>query len=227
MTLYVILDIDETLIRYKETPVKGFESIKDKDYGYFILRPHLREFMKFLFKNHVVSLWTWNSHDYAMSFANIITDGNPKKFKDIMSAEDANIASRLNLEFNGKNLHHVWFDFNDLFKSEKAIEYMANREKLIEEREKLNKHKLNPDKIFFTDYKPCNTLLIDDAEYNAHEINKKNLIRIPAFRASNKKDTELLKIIEILKKVKIDCNTNAPIFGGRRKTKRHHRLSSK
>jgi hypothetical protein len=114
-----------------------------------------------------------------------------------------------------------------LFKSEKAIEYMANREKLIEEREKLNKHKLNPDKIFFTDYKPCNTLLIDDAEYNAHEINKKNLIRIPAFRASNKKDTELLKIIEILKKVKIDCNTNAPIFGGRRKTKRHHRLSSK
>ena len=224
MKLYVILDIEETLVRYKENPVKDFESIKDRD-GYFILRPHLREFMEYLFKNHIVSLWTWNTHEHAMSFANIITNNDPKKFKDIMSAEDANIASRLNLEFNGKNLHYVWFDFNDLFKSEKAIEYMNSRGKRIEERKQMGKPDYNPNKIFFTEYKQCNTILIDDADYNSHEINKKNLIRIPSFKLSNKKDTELLKIMDKLKHVKVDCSKDFPIFkGGRNHTRKRRRL---
>jgi len=226
MKLYVILDINKTLVKHKKNPVKGFDLLEDSR-GYLVLRPHLRTFLEYLFKHHHVSLWTWNNHEYAMKFAELITDGHPEKFKDIMSTEDGILASNLDPEFKGKNLNHLWFGFNELSKSQDAIEYMEKRHEMLEERRKSKKYAFSTHKHFFTDYKPCNTILIDDSDVHNHDINRKNILQIPPFTATNKNDTELLKMIDKLKKIRIDCNTNAPILnGGRRKTRRRYKVSS-
>jgi len=92
-------------------------------------------------------------------------------------------------------------------------------------------------KTFFTGYKPCNTVLVDDAEYNYKvPATRKNMVLIKPFggkteTAANKgstptldeNDQGLLKTLEILKAVNQSCrDSDAPLYpeGGPRAGKR-------
>jgi hypothetical protein len=229
--LHVVLDIDDTLQKF----VRGADTIaslrkqgikvdelmdkagNSKNMG-FALRPNLKTFMDYLYANHKVSLWTWSDAGYALEFANSITENNPKRFKDIMSEEDANEAAAIDEDFAGKNLNYLW------------------------------------DKG--TGYTPGNTILIDDAEYNIHEVNMANMIKIRPFGGhteskANKgappvldvNDTELLTVIKFLKEISKNvgntplikeslrkdglCTTEyvPPVIGGRRRTRKAKRTA--
>jgi hypothetical protein len=191
--LHVVLDIDDTLQKF----VRGADAIaavraqgikvdevmnKDgtsKNMG-FALRPNLKAFMQYLYKNHEVSLWTLSEGDYAQGFAESITrdegKSHPEWFKDIISADTEDLQDFGEKGVSGKNLKYLW------------------------------------DKG--TGYTPGNTILIDDASYNVNSRTISNMIKIRPFgghteTAENKSaipkldpsDTELLKIIEILKAI--------------------------
>jgi hypothetical protein len=91
----IILDLDETLLSTvdiaDENDMKGIKDRKIlenkntiKFYTYVITpRPHLQEFLDFLFKNFNVSIWTAATKDYACHIAeHLIT---PKKSKRKLS----------------------------------------------------------------------------------------------------------------------------------------------
>jgi len=69
---HVVLDLDQTLISSEDTndydkeKTKKFKS-HDMDGTYMVFeRPHLQEFLDYLFSNFKVSVWTAASKDYAM-----------------------------------------------------------------------------------------------------------------------------------------------------------------
>jgi hypothetical protein len=233
--LYVVLDIDDTLQKFMKSEkaiaaaeAAGIEVLKVKptDTKGFALRPHLREFMAYLFEHHYVSLWTWSGYDYATTFAKLVTDGHPERFKDILSAEDADMSSSLHEGVKGKNLHYLWYDFNEKYKDKnpRAVEHLAKRnaniKKINEGLEEKEEERLSPQpKKLFTGYAPCNTILIDDAGYNVNKANKLNLIKIKPFGGHTEtkenrdaipdldaKDDELVKITEKLKELASTMN---------------------
>jgi hypothetical protein len=67
MVLHVVLDIDDTLLKHAKLDIwekvvdkSGLKTYPASKKSLFILRPHLDEFMNYLFDNCVVSLWTWS-----------------------------------------------------------------------------------------------------------------------------------------------------------------------
>lgn len=253
--LHVLLDIDDTLQKFvrdytakgganqvKQAVEAGFE-VKTwsrrglSDVGAdgkngFCLRPGLREFMDFLFANYEVSLWTASEWEYADAFANVLTNGNPAKFKDILSDEDYGLSVGLNKGKDGKNLHYLFYDYNEKYIDEnpRIVDTLAKRNRNIEEtneqREEDGKPIFSPNvKKLFTGYAPCNTVLIDDAAYNINDKNRQNFIRIQPFGGHteskenkmspltlDKADSELAKIIEILKSLKLDCSDSEKLL---------------
>lgn len=86
---HIILDLDQTLI--SSEPIEAFD-IKDEDkmrlfkysvmenYYYVFERPGLQTFLKFLFKNFRVSIWTAASKDYGLFILeNIILAGKSNR----------------------------------------------------------------------------------------------------------------------------------------------------
>lgn len=189
--LNVLLDIDETLLRFVKKDVwdcipnrTEFTTLFYKD-CVFMFRPNLRNFLNFLFSNYNVSIWTWGSADYAMIVANILTGGEPHKFKDILSLEDAEIASIIN-ETGGKDLRYIWYHFNKLHSPEWIREKIEWRNSAIdvvnEERIKQQKSPYSREPMcLFSGYTPHNTILIDDAPHNLVEPNKFNMILVKSF----------------------------------------------
>jgi hypothetical protein len=189
--LNVLLDIDETLLRFVKKDVwdsipnrTEFSTVFYKD-CVFMLRPNLRNFLNFLFSNYNVSIWTWGSADYAMIVANILTDGQPHKFKDILSLEDSEIASMIN-ETGGKDLRYIWYHFNKDYSPEDIREKIEWRNQSIEiinqDRNGLQKPLYSKEPMYlFSGYTPRNTILIDDAPYNVVEPNKFNMILVKSF----------------------------------------------
>ncbi len=83
----IILDLDSTVInslRPWEKQPKGFVSyeMKDDDQIEFVVyeRPHLQEFLDFLFSNYRVAVWTAASKDYAIFIIeNILLQKKPER----------------------------------------------------------------------------------------------------------------------------------------------------
>jgi hypothetical protein len=261
--LYVVLDIDDTLLKnIKDSFKEGIPNLDEFETAVnipgktLVLRPHVREFMDYLFKNHYVSLWTWSDYPYALRVAKILTNGHPEMFKDILAEEDANMSRKIDLKISGKNLNYLWYAIN-----EKYINMPANSKfkAALDKRNAIIKYinakkDENGDEIYFpgqkkplTGYEPCNTLLIDDADYNNNDANVFNLIQIKPFgghtttgNTANKiptfdaNDTELLKIKkkieEYTEKAKWLCKQNSEnhimddsVMKAGRKTRRHKR----
>ena len=91
----IILDLDQTLISAESSEEINFEKYKDKeskfryddmyDRGELIYRvysrPHLQEFLDYLFKNFNVTIWTAASKDYALFIINKIVLNNQAERK--------------------------------------------------------------------------------------------------------------------------------------------------
>lgn len=202
--LNVLLDIDETLLRFVKKEV--WDSIPNKtefktafhgDYV-FILRPNIQEFLNFLFYNFNVSIWTWGCSQYAHIVANLLTNGHPDKFKDIMSLEDCEIASLIN-ETGGKDLRYIWYHFNEYHSPpdirEKILWRNASIHIINDERTHLKKTPYSENNMrLFSGYTPRNTILIDDALYNLVEPNKFNMVLVKPF--GSKQDIPIIDSID-------------------------------
>ena len=140
----VILDLDNTLICSE--PIKEFpfstNGIQKKsmkfpvhniDYYYICFeRPHLQEFLDYLFKNFTVSVWTAASVDYALFIVkNIIlkksASATPRNLKYMFVDYHCDISRRLYKNKKGtslpKKLDLLWENFNllDFTKSNTII----------------------------------------------------------------------------------------------------------
>lgn len=253
--LYIVLDIDDTLLKNVNDTIKSnvpnigkFETAVNIPGKTLVLRPHVREFIDYLFKNHHVSIWTWSDYEYAMRVANILTNGHPEMFKDILSEEDADISAELH-KLKGKDLNYLWYDYNEKYISSETKRKLEDRNKNIF---KINTAREEDDipifspsrKVPFTGYAPCNTILIDDADYNVNSSNKFNLIQIKPFGGHttthdtagvlpefDDKDEEFPKIIKYLEELqaKKACEKDEElhIMKAGRRTRRHKRLVKK
>lgn len=278
--LNVVLDIDDTLLKHIKKAMaplvpnlNEFQTAPSRS-GVFALRPHLDEFMAYLFENHNVSIWTWSDNGYANLVASILKKryedahpGKTAKFKDILSDEDADASARAN-KYKGKDLHWLWYNFNQDFidtyskitpKNEKEAKHKKMALKAIEELEERNAtidetnasliaEGYEPwfagEKKFVSGYAPCNTILVDDADYNyVVPGTRENMIKIKPFGGKTEtagdavvppkldvNDTGLLEAIKILKSIKPNCEGDAehellfpdggPKIGGRRRKTR-------
>jgi hypothetical protein len=248
--LYILLDIDDTLLKNTKNTLlpslpnlDKFETAPNLKNSTFVLRPHIREFMDYLFANHYVSIWTWSDYAYAMCVANLLSNGDPSKFKDILSEEDADISATLH-KVGGKDLNYLWYDYNEKYikpeTRKKLDDRNANISKFNANRDEEGLELYAPKKVPFTGYAPCNTILIDDAAYNVNNSNKFNLIQIKAFgghteTASTKgsvpvfdeADDEFPKIIKYLEELKAkkacEKDEELHIMKAGRRTRRHKR----
>lgn len=120
--LNIILDIDETLVYFinKRYFKHSWDLLSDEEKskytvysnnsGIFIIRPHLRKFLTFLFKHCNVSLWTLSDKEYAEGVANMfILDKNPNnKLQHILNADEhGDLAG--DLYGNNKDLNWLWY----------------------------------------------------------------------------------------------------------------------
>lgn len=118
--LNIILDIDETLVyfihnRYRKHSwdalpdnEKGKYEIQETKNGLFVIRPHLREFLDFLFANCTVSLWTWSDEDYAESIATRFLGYPERPVALLLSEVQADESSWKH--GNNKDLNWIWYD---------------------------------------------------------------------------------------------------------------------
>lgn len=253
--LYVVLDIDDTLLknikdelRDKIPNLSKFETAVNIPGKTLVLRPHVREFMEYLFKNHYVSIWTWSDHSYAMRVANILSNGHPEMFKDILSEEDADISTSLH-KVKGKDLNYLWYDYNEKYINSETKNKLDDRNaNIVQINEEREDEELPPfsvsAKVPFTGYAPCNTILIDDAAYNVNTSNKFNLIQIKPFGGHttthgtigvipdfDDADVEFPKIIKYLEELsaKKACEKDEElhIMKAGRRTRRHKRIIKK
>lgn len=113
--LNVILDIDETFVHFiKKVNWPGvpeeyrtkYEMFGDK----FVIRPHLDEFMNFLFDNcATVNLWTWSDMEYAEGVAKYLAKRNPRwQIANIWADDDAAASSKLHGK--DKDLNYIWYE---------------------------------------------------------------------------------------------------------------------
>lgn len=91
----ILLDLDQTLISAEATDEIDFSKYKHKEGkfrvdnmdGYYMVysRPHLQEFLDYLFKNFNVTIWTAASKDYALFIVDkIILNNQPERKLDFI-----------------------------------------------------------------------------------------------------------------------------------------------
>jgi RNA polymerase II subunit A small phosphatase-like protein len=182
----LLLDLDETLIHSEEFPrtqpsEKDFDfriGFKGEDYWYMTKkRPFLDEFIKFSFENFDVGVWTASTDDYAtIVLENIGID------KDLLKCfyTRENCGMRLDYETNS------YYGVKNLQKLKKRSWSKLYTTKVSQMREL--------DRI----------LIVDDIAETAVN-NRSNLILIKPFYFDNN-DTELLKLISYLQKIKDEPN---------------------
>jgi TFIIF-interacting CTD phosphatase-like protein len=169
----IILDMDQTLIHSV--------FIKNSIYAYPIPRPHLKEFLEFVFANSKnVSIWThglkeWYEVVYEKVFKNLIPEG--KSFHFVRTRETP----------------------------------IGDYDDFIQINKKLNDIKCNIPSISFlkpllviykkypNQYNENNTFIIDDNPIT-YLINKENAIAIKPYNSIDNSDTELLRIMNFIKK---------------------------
>ena len=91
----ILLDLDQTLISAEASDEIDFSKYKHKEDkfrvddmdGYYMVysRPHLQEFLDYLFKNFNVTIWTAASKDYALFIVDkIILNNQPERKLDFI-----------------------------------------------------------------------------------------------------------------------------------------------
>jgi hypothetical protein len=215
----IILDIDETLghnIRkslWDKVPENDKKKYKYLNFGknIFVLRPHVKKFVKFLFDNFNVSIWTFGSRDYALWVAhNILIDGHKNRtVKNVMWSTHDTFAREISDEGYGKDLKYLYID------EEHDDNIDPNNEEYY-----YNQYEDNKDHpIMLHNYYPCNTILIDDNKNNTtNRRNHLNSIHINGFSLFGHKknkpyrcqynDRILLDVLPVLEKVRVQMNKN-------------------
>ena len=197
----ILLDIDETLVYYISGRVRAHSwdklspeeqakynfSTRSPTDGVLILRPHVREFLSYLFRYFSVSLWTMSEREYAEDIAGVLLKMFKKrtpnqKFAHIFSSDDdEERKSAKSLNGNNKDLNWLWYKFPKDFPC----------------------------------FAECNTVLIDDLPANAlNNTNRHNAVKIAPFALFGEvkartdpyedvsRDDVLPQLIEILKKTR-------------------------
>lgn len=117
----ILLDLDQTLISAEAE--EDFDIKKHKDRaklfrwkdmdGYYIVfeRPHLQEFLDYIFSNFNVSIWTAASKDYALFIIqHIILNGRPERNLDfIFFSYHCGLSKKR--KNNSKDLSMIWSEF--------------------------------------------------------------------------------------------------------------------
>ena len=120
--LNVILDLDQTIISAEEYKRFNFDKLEDKNYSsmtvhimdrdYVVFgRPHLQEFLDFLFKNFNVSVWTAATKSYALFIIDKFIFCKPKRKLDFIFFSyhcDYSVKCKKGL----KGLSILWEKFN-------------------------------------------------------------------------------------------------------------------
>ncbi len=193
----ILLDIDNTLLcsqdissfnvveEKKKTKYNKLEKHTIKGYYEVFERPYLQEFLKFIFKNFNVFIWTAASDDYAeFVITNIIK--NNKKIKAVLHSEHCDKSFKNSKSKSIKDLSLLWDGRNKLGLDESII------------------------KMFRKD----NTIIIDDYKEEVYMKNKSNCVLAPAFDYEKDdcyKDTFLLKLKNEMQKA-LDKNETNKLF---------------
>ncbi len=198
--LNVVLDIDETLLYFIQKKYQSYswdiiseeEKNKYKDNirsfkngNILILRPNLDKFLKFLFKNCNVSIWSASDYDYVEFVVEeyILPYGTPKY---ILSERQGTLARKLH--GNTKDLNLLWYNSDNSNNTNSKTKYHG-----------------------FTE---SNTILIDDLpNATQNPSNKNNSIAISRFALFGEakdrsepyrdvsNDDSLLQVIDLLRKL--------------------------
>ena len=112
----LLLDLDETLISSYETP----STSKPADYvfhdgvvtWYIYKRPHLDEFLDYVFANFNVCIWTASEQDYCLGIVkNVIIGNHTERVLDyILFRYHCDVSESL-YKNNNKSLRVLWDDF--------------------------------------------------------------------------------------------------------------------
>ena len=225
----IILDIDETLghnikpALWDKIPEEDKAKYKyvyfEGEKKHFVLRPHLKKFIDFLYNNNFnVGIWTVGSREYAIWVANkILIDGHKDRHvKPVLWATHETFGSNISEHNYGKDLKYLWIDPE--YDDEMDPNNLEEDDEIYDRYEEDKDHP-----IMMHNFYPCNTILIDDNQANTtNKRNHMNSIHINGFSLFGHKknqaytphydDTTLLDIIEVLKKVKKqinkhECNT--------------------
>jgi TFIIF-interacting CTD phosphatase-like protein len=161
----IILDLDQTLIDAKSTDEYKTDKKKEEEYEHtnmddiFIVfhRPHLQEFLDYLFENFNVSVWTAASKDYALFIIEkIILRGIDKRQLDYIFFIYHGEVSR-KLTNNTKNLSMLYNQF-------KLTNYNKNNTLIIDDYDEVyNTQPQNCIRVseFFIENKKKDTQLLD------------------------------------------------------------------
>jgi len=153
-----ILDLDETIISAEATEEYDFEKYKNKSSkfrykpmeGYYIIfeRPHLQEFLDFIFENFDVSVWTAATKDYALFIINKIILIKPNRKLDyIFFSYHCNISKKLKkgtkdlsmlwdvYKINGYNEKNTFIldDYDEVYKTQNSNCIIAEQFKFVNE----------------------------------------------------------------------------------------------
>lgn len=169
----VILDMDETLITHKFNPYSIFADP--------IPRPHLKEFFKFLFANcKNVSIWTHGTKEwYNIVYNKILKDFIPEgKSFDFVITRDTFLANYNNIIELNKKIREIKIDIHSI---------------------SLLKPLFIIYKKYSEQYNKNNTFIIDDNPIT-YLLNQENAIAIKPYNFVNNSDTELVRIMNLIKK---------------------------
>jgi TFIIF-interacting CTD phosphatase-like protein len=168
----VILDMDETLITHKFNPYSIFADP--------IPRPHIKEFLEFLFSNcKNVSIWThglkqWYDVVYEKVLKDLIPQG--KSFHFVITRET------------------LIGNYNDIIEiNNKLREIKINISSISLLKPLLVIYKKYPEQ-----YNKNNTFIIDDNPIT-YLLNRENAIAIKSYNNIDNSDTELLRIMNLIK----------------------------
>lgn len=146
----LLLDLDQTLISAEPTEEYDQKKNKKKEKkfvhhnldNYYIVfeRPHLQEFLDYIFANYNVSVWTAASKDYALFIIdNIILTKPNRKLDYVFFSYHCKISSAMDtgtkkltmlwdiykLPNYNKDNTYILDDYNDVYKQEGAIRAKA------------------------------------------------------------------------------------------------------
>ena len=218
--LNIILDLDECLLysilqdlkesNYKEyssyqTKLKKigfpsfffkykFDGAKSDEYSLTVTRPHLQEFITYLFKHYNVSVWSNGYYTYVDKICDIIfTKSQRNKLKIIFGSTELTV-----------------YDI----KNKKEVYNYAKYNKRVKDLSHLFKTK-----PYSTIFNKDNTILIDDSQYHL-DYNKHNVLNIKHWLFYEQDDIILLKVIDYLKSSNINTAKLPRITHSKKQTKK-------
>jgi len=165
-----------------------FDEAKSDEYSLTFTRPHLQEFITYLFKHYNVSVWSNGYYTYVDKICDIIFTKSQR--------------TKLKIIFGSRMLKPR------ILSSNIRVVYDINTKKTVYEFEKPNKtvkdlSRLFKTKPYSTIFSKNNTILIDDLKEHL-DFNKYNVLNIKPWAFYEQDDIILLKVIDYLKSSNIN-----------------------